>query len=65
MGCQIATRHSGEVALQIITYQEEVRNPPLQTLATQAFPFGFGAKKDRRTRGIQREYSSKPLEHHR
>ena len=33
MGCQIATRHSGEVALQIITYQEEVRNPPLQTLA--------------------------------
>ena len=33
MGCQIATRHSSEVALQIITYQEEVRNPPLQTLA--------------------------------
>ena len=35
MGCQIATRHSGEVALQIITYQEEVRNPPLRLVSEQ------------------------------
>ena len=37
MGCQIATRHSGEVALQIITYQEEVRNLPSKRLRSKRF----------------------------